>query len=325
MAYQNWRRSRGGVLPGFILGMAVLVLPTVVSASVEITGFGDLFYAMREDAEDGFEIGQVEIDLEAPIDEKIVVGTAVAYDSGQEIFGLGAFTMDLHLLCSEGSHFRPSAAVRHSGIIVGQFDVPFGIDWNVYPSIDRKLVSTPLAVENTHDSWNDYGIQAYAEMNHINAVLYGTNGWGWDGLDTKMAIGGRLGVGVHEGLEIGGSCALFLSEDNTFDMILTGVDLQWEIAPICLKGEYLFHRITAPGGNSDTNVGYYLQGCYEYEPYFLVARYGHFAPGQNPPDDESRISVGLGWVPVENWELRAEYQANLETEDALFLQTVVAF
>ena len=202
-------------------------------ASVEIVGFADFWYVLRQAEEEGndFEIGQVEVDLETVIDERIVVGVAVAYDPGGETFGLGAFTVDFHLFGSEGDHFRPVGGVDHSGIMVGQFDVPFGVDWNVYPSIDRKLVSGPLVVESTHDFWNDYGVQGYVETERVNGVVYVTNGFGYEGADEagepaevemKVSVGVRVGVKPNEMIEIGGSYAGFLDGDDEQDMSLMG-------------------------------------------------------------------------------------------------------
>ncbi len=53
------------------------------------------------------------------------------------------------------------------------------IDWNVYLSIDRNIVSGPIAVENIHDFWNDYGIQLYLESRLFNTVVYVTNSFGY--------------------------------------------------------------------------------------------------------------------------------------------------
>ncbi|NQU06180.1 MAG: hypothetical protein HQ568_08820, partial [Calditrichaeota bacterium] len=115
---------------------------------VDISGFCNLLY---DDDTNGTGFGQLEIDLEAEVAENIVIASAICYDAESEAFGSGALVIDFHLFGSEGSHFRPAQNVDHSGIIVGQFDVPFGIDLNYYPSIDRKLVSGPLVVGNTHD------------------------------------------------------------------------------------------------------------------------------------------------------------------------------
>ncbi len=322
---------------------------------LEITGFGDIYSAFRQgDGENNdFEIGQVEIDLETNVDEKIIIGAAVAYDPGSETFGLGAFTVDFHLFDTKGGHFRPVSGIDHSGIIVGQFDVPFGIDWHVYPSIDRMLVSAPLVVETTHDGWNDYGVQGYAEGQWYNAVIYGSNGfgyqaafdsvgtflgyneWGYDpedptldiqDWDMKISFGGRVGITPNEVIEVGGSYGGFMNQNDRMDMALMGVDLQLNNENFSLKGEYISHQLGIAGDTTLTNSGYYAQGTYDTGKYFFVARYGTFNPDLEGADDLTRLSLGAGWRVLEGCEVRLEYQDNsAENADATFLQMVVGF
>lgn len=304
---------------------------------IEITGFGDFFYAVRQgnEQEDDFELGQVEVDLAATIDEEISIETAIAYDTEGGTFGLGCFIVDFHLFGSEGGHFRPAVDIDHSGIIVGQFDVPFGIDWNVYPSIDRKLVSGPLVVENTHDFWNDFGVQGYLETKWFNAVVYGTNGFGYESTDNagkpvnvemKAAFGGRIGFKLHETIEIGGSYTGFLNQDNKLDMSLMGADLQFNYEGLSIKGEYIAHGLALAGDNDVINTGFYAQGMYNFGKFFLVSRYGIFLPDMEEANNLTRVSTGVGWVIRENCELRFEYQADPENDDDVaFLQLAAGF
>ncbi|MEE9554808.1 MAG: hypothetical protein V3W18_10965 [candidate division Zixibacteria bacterium] len=325
------------------------------SIPLEITGFGDIYSAFRQEngGNNDFEIGQVEVDLETNVDEKIIIGAAVAFDPESETFGLGAFTVDIHLFDTDGGHFRPVSGIDHSGIIVGQFDVPFGIDWHVYPSIDRMLVSAPLVVETTHDGWNDYGVQGYAEGGWYNAVVYGSNGfgyqtafdsvgtflgyneWGYDpedptldiqDLEMKVSFGGRVGIIPNEAIEIGGSYGGFMNQDDEMDMALMGVDLQLNHEKFSLKGEYIAHQLGIAGDSTLTNSGYYAQGTYDTGKYFFVARYGTFIPDLDGVDDLTRLSLGVGWRVMEGTEVRMEYQDNSEeNSDVTIVQMVVGF
>lgn len=321
----------------FLFASATTVLFTETSTAVEISGFGDFYYEIQQENTLGqnFEIGQVELDLETAIEDKIVISAAIAYDSREETFGLGAFTVDFYLFGSEGGHFRPLSGIDHSGIMLGQFDVPFGIDWHVYPSIDRKLVSGPLVVENTHDFWNDYGVQAYIETKLVNGVVYWTNGFGYEVTDTsgnpvdvemKMASGGRIGVNPHKMIDFGGSYAGFFDHDNNLDMSLLGVDLQLSYKGFSLKGEYIVHQLGLAGDDALTNSGFYGQVKYDFSEFFLVGRHGRFSRDEESADDLSRTSAGAGWVVKEGCELRFEYQVNSEdNDDVTFLQLVVGF
>ncbi|MBT3603839.1 MAG: hypothetical protein HOE48_19410 [Candidatus Latescibacteria bacterium] len=303
-----------------------------VVAPIGISGFGDFFIqANRQDVAQTYNVGQMEVDLETHIAEKVVIGAAVAYDG--ENFGLGAFTVDLHLLGSKGDHFHSNSGIMHSGIIVGQFDVPFGIDWHVYPSIDRKLVSAPLVIENTHNGWNDFGVQAYLEAGKMNVVAYATNGFCSEGLgcpvdvDKKMAaVGSRVGIKPHSTLEIGGSWAGFLYPDDDRDRVMAGGDVQFAYQNVFFKGEYVVHQVSLASKQTLTRRGFYGQGLYDFGKTYVVARYGNFSPGDAQVEDLTRLSVGGGWVILDGCELRFEYQRNSQDGGRLaFTQLVVGF
>ncbi len=305
---------------------------------LEIGGFGEVYAESRQDGEasDDFHLGQVEVGLETNFEEKLFIGAAIAYEAHDGLFAVGAFTVDFHLWDSEGGFFPAVNGIDHSGIIAGQFDVPFGIDWHVYPSIDRKLVTAPLIVESTHDGWNDYGVMGYVENPYFNAILYGTNGFGYeDGVDINdepievtmnFSTGGRLGVTPHEYFEFGGSYAGFFNEESKIDMMLVGADLQFNYEGFSTKGEYIAHTTAIESDTSITNTGYYAQGLYSFGKYFAVARYGVFSPDEEGVDDLTRTSFGGGWAPTEAFELRYEYQANSEdADDVSYFQLVVGF
>ena len=294
----------------------------VPSLPLEITGFGDFLYVGSEEQ---FETGQVEVDLETTLDERIGLSAAIAF--GGESFELGAFTIDFHLFGSEGDHFRPATTIAHSGLIIGQFDVPFGLDWLVYPSIDRKLVSGPVVIENSHDFWNDYGVQGYLETEYVNAVAYAVNGFGYEGgeeeIEMKIAGGGRVGIKPHALLEIGGSYAGFFDEQNELDMSLVGADVQFSYGGFSARGEYMLHRLGQTGENEIEQTGFYGQGIYDFGRYFLVSRYGQYRP--DGEEKLTRLSVGGGWVVQEGCEVRVEQQINSEEENVTLLQLVVGF
>ena len=307
------------------------------SLDLDISGFGDIYLVSYQDAGLGsdFSVGQMEVDLETTIAGKTVMAAAIAYDSETETFGLGAFTIDFHLWDSEAGHLQPINGIDHSGVLVGQFDIPFGIDWNVYPSVDRKLVSAPLAVENTHDGWNDYGVELYVQNNWFNGVIYGSNGFSYEWIDDlggpievemKVAAGSRIGFTPNEYFEIGASYAGFFNQENKLDMSLLGTDVQINYTNFSVKGEYISHTIAHSADGEITNTGYYAQGLYDFGKYFITARYGAFELDDVTADEITRISVGVGWVLTEGSELRFEYQVNSEEKDDLsYLQVVAGF
>ncbi|MFC1563503.1 hypothetical protein ACFL6G_01145 [candidate division KSB1 bacterium] len=296
-------------------------------APLEITGFAD-YYTIRgveRTEESSYQFGQVEVDLETNIDEKVVIGAAIAFDPGSETFGMGAFTVDFRLFGNEEGHFRTGSDVNTSGIMIGQFDVPFGLDWQVYPSIDRKLVTGPVAVENLHDYWNDYGFQAYIDTRYFNAVVYGTNGFGYDDVDLNLSMGGRFGFRPHESLEIGSSYASFMNENNKSDMSLLGFDAQFSYDAFSFKSEYITRKNGLLGGHTLTSTGYYAQGLYDFGKYFIVSRYGRFDPDKDGNDYFTRLSAGGGYVILDGCELRLEYQVNNMEDNRMYMQLAVGF
>ena len=298
-----------------------------VLTPLEITGFGDFSFASRGAGnEDNFSIGQAEIDFETAYREKVVVAAAVTNDQSAGTFGLGQLTLDFHLFGDKSDHFRKACVIDYSGIMIGQFDVPFGIDWQVYPSIDRKLVSGPLVVAGTHDFWNDYGVQLYAGNKWFNAVVFGLNGFGYDEVEMNVSAGGRLGIKPHRMLELGTSYAGFFDVEDRLDMELRGFDIQFKYRSFSLKGEYIVHRVgLAENGSTFSSSGFYGQGLYDFGRVFLCCRYDMISPSSIGEEDLTRISAGGGVVLLEGVECRLEQQFNSAGRDQTYLQTVIAF
>jgi len=335
---------------------AVEVLTDEEGEFLAISGFGDLVYEIQQETEgndaETYNIGQAELDLESTFDPRFEIAAAIAFDAEGNQFGLGAFSVDFHIFGNEEDHFHSLEGVDHSGLIVGQFDIPFGIDWQLYPSIDRRLVSTPLVVENTHGGWNDLGVQGYLESGPFNAVAYFTNGFEYEeecaglcanpiDLESGRAFGGRLGLKPSEAFEIGGSYSYLPSREvvaesdiNSEKMTLFGADVQIHTGDLSLRGEYIAHGVdleytgasATPLTESMTHSGFYTQAMYEFDEYFLIARYDNYSPDEVGAEDQRRLSAGAGWVLRQNCELRMEYQANREdSENLAYVQVAVGF
>lgn len=317
------------------------VLPVEVEASVEnvegsqltISGFGDLIF--HTNGLDGFTINQVELGIGNSIGDFVSVETAIAFDPDSETFGLGAFIIDLRLFGNEGDHLRVKNGIDHSGILIGQFDIPFGLDWQVYPSVDRKLISTPIVVEESHNAWNDHGILGYVENQRFNAVAFRTNGFGYEiepasgdpvSIELDYSLGGRLGLFLGHSVEVGFSGAGFFNDENQVDMNLQGFDLQFEYRLFELRGEYIIKEFNLIENVTHTCSGYYVEGLVDRGNYFLNARYDHFSEGDLHSENIRRLSTGIGWPLAKGLELRLVYQSSLEaSESGGFLQLVPSF
>lgn len=302
--------------------------PLLELLPVDLFAFGDFFYAFRETGTDGFEIGQLELDVELPIVDYLSVAAGLAYDGGIGAFGIGAFTADGKFAGSEDGHLIKTKAIKTSGVMFGQFDVPFGIAYHQYPSLDRRFVTDPLAVAHIHDNWNDLGAQLYLDANWIKAVAFMVNGFGYetqlaDGTvaprEPSMAGGGRLGIAPFEGFEFGGSVAVQHESDADVDMILAGGDVALEVVGLAVRGEYLFKKSGLVAGEASTTHGFYAQSMYDFEPVYLIGRYSQVI--LTDEEDPHQLSGGVGVAVHEKAEIRFEYTTDLKDGGSIgFLQ-----
>jgi len=289
-----------------------------VSAEVEWSGFFDILYADSQERGDGtFDYGQFEVDLAVSLSECISAEGALAYNADEGFVELGAGFVDFHLFGSEEGHRVRGGALTHSGLIVGQFDVPFGIDYRVIPSVDRKLVTPPLVNQMTIDSWNDWGIQLYGATDRANVVLFGVNGSAGG-----QAIGGRIGVTPVEGSEVGGSYAFDMNGDGEVVSTVLGVDagISWDV--LSVKGEYMMAEDDKTKDVSWEHAGFYVQGTCDLEeatgrPAFVVLRYGVWSPDDDAADGLDRLTAGLGYRLADGVEVRCELQKNGEENDEI--------
>lgn len=312
---------------------------------IEWSGFFDVVSTHQSSAADNTEFGlnQAEIDLTSQLSDRIAIEAAIAYVPNDAFFELGAAFVDIDLFGGGGSHVRPAFRVDHSSVMVGQIDVPFGIDYKVYASPDRKLITTPMAVDLTHDSWNDFGLQFNLKATHGNLVVFGVNGFessaevideaqsltlGYEVTEEvnttpAAAFGGRLGIAPVGFLELGSSFAFGINESDHNEMFLVGADLQVSLASFEFKGEYISHSLNRSIAE-ETNRGYYLQGSYSFGPAFVVSRYGSFRPQDN--QWVGRMSIGGGYALTEGAELRLEniVAENNENNQTIF-QLVASF
>lgn len=298
-----------------VAALCGLLTPACASAQIEWSGFFDIQYAhtASDTVSDDFTYGQFEVDLSMPLTNRISAEAAMAWGDGS--FELGSGFIDIHLQTAEEEHPPRGTYLSHSGFIVGQFDVPFGIDYRVIPSPDRKLVSPPLVNQRTIDSWDDMGVQIYGVGPLGNFVLFGVNGF-----SEGQAYGGRIGITPVKGVEAGVSYALDRTMEGHTEVTVLGVDGAISMAPVEVKGEFTAmeeEKTVAP----KKHAGFYVQASYDLHPIFAVGRYGRWTPkfdedgdGQNDPA-LTRITLGAGYRIVEQVEVRVEHQINKEERD----------
>jgi hypothetical protein len=282
---------------------------------LEFTAFGDFYYVFSRPNADDFHVGAVEIDAALSLTPYVNVSTAIAYAGDDESFGLGAFVIDCGLAGDGEEFLLESKLVQKSGISFGQFDVPFGIAYLEYPSVENRLVTLPRAVELTHGAWNDLGVQGYAIGEHWTAVAYLVNGQEYP-LDAerlapaRTALGGRASGKVDELFEVGGSIAANLGARGNA-ITFAGADVTGLVGPLDVRGEYLLEHVRVEGLPELTH-GVYARALARIEPAFLMARYDMVLEDSSTLD--RRVGVGGGYEVFPQGEVRAVYEQSLDTD-----------
>ena len=283
---------------------------------VQIGGFADIYNERSAQSRlaGQYRVGQVEVGLSADLSSRVGIEAAVARDGSAP--ALAVLVADFRLV--DSGDVQSALGVESLNVLVGRFDVPFGIDWHVYPSIDRLLVSGPLVVDGTHGGWNDLGVQAYAEAGRFDLVGYAVRGADIDA--AEWAAGTRVGVRSGDAA-LGLSLAGLHDGSGLPNRHLLGADIQWSFNSLSAKAEYV-RRWPAARGQDGVQHGAYVQGTWENQRYFAVVRLGAL---ETADGDEQRLSVGGGWRMRENCQLRMEFQSNSAAREVLFTQLVVGF
>lgn len=282
------------------------------AGGLAISAFADVQMPVesRDDDDGRFNINQAEIDLEGTIHPKTTAAMAVAWDPEAETFALAVLAAEYAL--AEGDDF--SAA-----LMAGQFDVRFGVDWRVYASIDRRLVTAPLTTDGTHEGWNDQGVNLNLAMGSLGADLFVLNGSGCgrgvqtakiDRTDVRRAFGGRVG-GLFGAFEAGASGAACHDYDGNLVTTLLGVDLQAAFGPLALRGEYIMQDVDQNTTAATKADGWYLQGIYDFGSGFAFARWDGLDPEAEGADKPERWSLGGGWILGDGLELRLEHEVGV--------------
>lgn len=312
----------------FLLLFLVLCVTTVTAfAELEVSGFVDVLGQGQQRENTTFGMGAFEIDFASEFSSKVSFEGAVVVEGGE--VGLGQTLVDFKLLNED-----------RLGVQVGLLDMPFGIDYQVFATPDRKLVTTPLVTELMMDGgWGDIGVNLHGAVSLLNYNLYVVNGMGEDGgvpvnqiIDNNntKSVGGRIGILPIKDLELGFSYVQGPYLDGTAKEALSRIagDIQFVYERLQIKGEFVRGEEEVPGGTDNEHQGYYIQLLGEAtEKVYGVTRFGYWKPKGG--DRVTRITIGLGYDLIENISLRSEYQINDETpsvDNNLFsTQVVVSF
>lgn len=282
---------------------------------LEFTAFGDFFYRFSRPSTDDFHVGAVELDAALALTPFVNVSTAIAYDGEGDAFALAAFVIDCGI-AGDGDGFPvQSTRVKKSGVSFGRFDVPFGVAYLEYPSVENRLVTLPQAVLATHGAWNDVGAQFYAVGDHWTTIGYVVNGIEHpvnadEAAPARTAAGARVSGKVDEVFEAGASAAWDFAAAGPV-MFFGGGDLSATLGRLDVRGEYLLKHVRAEGVPELTH-GAYGRALVHLDPAFLMARYDTVL--QNSTTVDRRISGGAGVEIFPQGEVRAVYEQSLDSD-----------
>ena len=303
--------------------------------SLEVSGFFDLLWepAPTAPATSAFGLGQAEIDIEATIAPRITLCIAPAWLPDDETLVIATAAMFWQWSEDPVEGFCRSRRGKRAGMVAGRFDVPFGIDWKVYPSIDRPLITPPLVVMATHGGWNSDGVGFFGSAGIFNVNAHATSGFPHtryvsspqpENWTARAIYGGRLGLVPLDGLALGASGAWVDVVEEDHSMHMYGVDLQGELGGFSLRGEGIWHYGQA-GDREGTTDGAYVEGQYEFARFYGIARWDVVWPVDE--NTERRLALGMGYPVHQLVILRGEYDVDLtgDGDDRLVFQMAAGF
>lgn len=277
---------------------------------------------------------QTELDLwfGTQISKNLSFDTELEIEDGFDEFEIDKFELDWNIF-NEKCVFR-----------VGKFYYPFGIERLVEDSPLNKLIDRPNpSIKIFPGTYSDAGLELYGIVpllykTKVKYELAITNGLsspeekgeqrlGVEDNNDNKAIGGRLGLELMPGLEIGGSYSTSkYDDDEKFNLNFIGADISFQKWGLEIRSEYIMsnvERSTIAGGSFDRE-GYYFQAAYRYSPeknYLSyiegVARFDSVDPNDLVTDesDADRVALGINYSPMNHVKIKLEYEMENEVKE----------
>ncbi len=316
--------------------IGLLMLQSTVLAQLQFSGFADILLVspLDEQLKPEIQYGQFELDLSAEIRPGINFEGAIALNPETGTFEAGAGFIEVVFTGESGLHSARGKYFDHIGLSIGQFDVPFGIDWQHIASPDRRLVTAPLLNEKSINGWNDMGLNLHIGLDQVNLTTFLVNG-----ADDGLALGGRTAYTPFEALEVGTSYFTQTSPNELGSQPqVIGLDVQTATGPLATRMEVHYSENLLEGDFSAIDSvtdhrGFYVQTDFDLSdmldiPLALIGRYDNWSTVGNL-DQANRITLGAAYSIAEGFEVRAEYLRDVINEDPatqqVLIQTLVSF
>ena len=311
-----------------------------IRAQIDISGFFDAAAVANflDSKQNEFFINQFELDFSYSHQSHFSVGSAITYNNETENMELAMAFIHYSFDDGPGKHPRREETYDHSAFLIGKFDMPFGLDYLSYASIDRPTLTQPLVIEKTIAGWNDIGIDYHLFAGNLKFDIWAVNGF-----KEGLGLGGNVRYSLFPFLEIGTSHSSDISNFQNVNDWLSGVDVKIDTEIFQIKSEFLWMKGVYEGVvdtvlNDEIHHGGYIQLLTEFKewtslPIFLTLRYGgwRYSGDANGTveDTQRRYTATVGYRLHDNLSVRMEVSMNTyntaETETLGIMQVIVGF
>ncbi len=327
----------------------------------EIGGFMDVTAQSTQNDNQAFHVGVVELSLDRVLHKGDFAASAAldwfSYGTDPSV-QIGAAFFDFHLyderIPLRGRIFQEAGFHLQAG----QFDLPFGSDYQFFAVRDRLTVTPPMTTTRIQQSgsnpsnggFNSTGVRTYGQWENLSYAAYAVDSIFTDG----MAFGGRLGLLVNDPYRLHkqASAPLFdaglsvlLDMDNgdhTTDKVYAA-DVSFNYENVRLVSEFMQHDANENRVDDRPALdesGFHVTLITDLErwleqPFYVYGRYHQWTPNYKTVaiynDDTGKdedykvnripaVSFGLGYRFNEYLTLKAEYNDTLghKTDEPLF-------
>jgi hypothetical protein len=334
------RQSLGGRLPLPLPVPAAQPAPSA-NPALELSGYFE--GRGRMDPKDGRNntagLNQAELDLSRDLGNHVCADLGLYY-SGE--FSVCWATCKYTALAARED--EPSRRLLQDlSFTAGQFDVPFGFDYQCYAPLDRSLVTMPHSVAASYGWWNDVGVMTEFGGAPGTLSLYAVKGlattvWNsaeampedvtpdddrWLALQPAMSGGLRLDLTPCPHVDGGLSLTRGWSRRGAATLSMGGLHLQRSTEHLTLKAEGIL-AAKAEDLQPQRMRGAYFEATERFGRPFLAQRVDYLrADGETR---EQGFCLGAGYKLTDGVECRSEYGWNTAARSGeVFLQLVAGF
>jgi hypothetical protein len=317
--------------------------PQLLDNQLEISGYLDAVYQVHSDPSQQNQamMNQIELDVLRQINDRASIEVAIDYYDND--FFLGNGTVNYSAFGESDSEHPLALGFQSWDVTAGWFYLPFGLDWEVYSSFDRKLITMPAVVEQTYGWWGDVGMLNSVGFGWGSADVFVVKGFSsqvwnedseipedvtedderWLHYDCNVSGGVRFNLAMISGIESGASLTRGWLRNGGIATSIAGVHAKTTWKLLTLKSEALQCR-KAQSINPQDIRGYYFEALKPVGRFFVIGRFDYLE--QERTSLRRFYSTGLGVKIREGVECRTEYRLDGSGRDnQLFLQVAAGF